>query len=64
MTDFHPRWLVVIICFWIRLVQAQILQNGQVFTNGLAIFDSPAPNSYVLYAGSVAQQLKSYLPFL
>ena len=26
---------------------AQVLQNGQVFTNGLAIYDSPGPNSYV-----------------
>ncbi|KAI0336467.1 hypothetical protein GY45DRAFT_1266160 [Cubamyces sp. BRFM 1775] len=34
--------------------QAQTLVNGQIFTNGLAIVDAPAPNS-PMHAGSVTQ---------
>ncbi|KAI0748059.1 hypothetical protein C8Q80DRAFT_1169878 [Daedaleopsis nitida] len=33
---------------------AQTLVNGQIFTNGLAIIDAPAPNS-PMHAGSVTQ---------
>ncbi|KAJ8487036.1 hypothetical protein ONZ51_g4436 [Trametes cubensis] len=35
-------------------VHAQTLVNGQIFTNGLAIVDAPAPNS-PMHAGSVTQ---------
>ncbi|KAI0637035.1 hypothetical protein C8Q77DRAFT_542597 [Trametes polyzona] len=37
-----------------RGAHAQTLVNGQVFTNGLAIVDAPAPNS-PMHAGSVTQ---------
>ncbi|KAI8998693.1 hypothetical protein BD414DRAFT_475797 [Trametes punicea] len=39
---------------FIGCAHAQILVNGQVFTNGLAIVDAPAPES-PMHAGSVTQ---------
>ncbi|KAH8100623.1 hypothetical protein BXZ70DRAFT_938076 [Cristinia sonorae] len=39
---------------WLSLltaVSAQVVQNGQVFTNGLAIVDAPQPNT-IVHAGS------------
>ncbi|GJE86017.1 hypothetical protein PsYK624_020970 [Phanerochaete sordida] len=45
-------WAVLAyIYLFCAVCQAQVLQNGQVFTNGLAIFDAPAPDS-TLHAGS------------
>ncbi|KAI0807375.1 hypothetical protein C8Q74DRAFT_1362886 [Fomes fomentarius] len=53
----HPTLLSVLALFAayaISGVQAQTLVNGQIFTNGLAIVDAPAPNS-PMHAGSVTQ---------
>jgi hypothetical protein len=37
--------LIQMIIVPLPTVYAQIFQNGQVFTNGLAILDAPAPHS-------------------
>ncbi|KIP12585.1 hypothetical protein PHLGIDRAFT_27363 [Phlebiopsis gigantea 11061_1 CR5-6] len=51
MPPSRLRLLFLGLCCCFGSPQAQTLYKGQVFTNGLAIFDSPAPNS-VLHAGS------------
>lgn len=42
--------MILLNLLWLSLMtfaSAQVVQNGQVFTNGLAIIDSPQPNTYV-----------------
>ena len=43
----YPCFVSIIAVVHFATAQAQVLFNGQVFTNGLAIVDAPAPNSYV-----------------
>ncbi|KAI0709130.1 hypothetical protein C8Q76DRAFT_742336 [Earliella scabrosa] len=52
----HPTLVSAVALFAAAIsgVHAQTLVNGQIFTNGLAIVDAPAPNS-PMHAGSVTQ---------
>ncbi|KAI0664873.1 hypothetical protein C8Q70DRAFT_17399 [Cubamyces menziesii] len=52
----HPTLVfsAALLASLLSAVRAQTLVNGQIFTNGLAIVDAPAPNS-PMHAGSVTQ---------
>ncbi|KAI0670444.1 hypothetical protein C8Q78DRAFT_1070040 [Trametes maxima] len=55
----HPTlvfstFLLTSLCSYTGIAHAQTLVNGQIFTDGLAIVDAPAPNS-PLHAGSATQ---------
>ncbi|KAH8107085.1 hypothetical protein BXZ70DRAFT_916315 [Cristinia sonorae] len=45
--------LLSLVTLFSQVISAQVVVNGQIFTNGLAIIDSPAPNTS-LHAGSTA----------
>lgn len=40
--------LVSLLALYLQVVRGQVLVNGQIFTNGLAIIDSPAPSRCVV----------------